>query len=132
MSSTSTSAVVPLLKLSLKFLNTIFFLTAQVPLFISYLFIFFFFPFKVFWFTKCKFVLVLKTIFFFFLKHKLHACRILNFGWYLPKHLEKPKIYRNDPKFFPKWNRVSYYSDLFTDIVFSGQNIMELITLNQT
>ena len=50
--------------LSLKFLNTIFFLTAQVPLFISFLFIFF--PFEDFWFTEYKFVLVLKTIFFFF------------------------------------------------------------------
>ena len=47
--------------LSLKFLNTIFFfLAVQVPLFISFLFIFF--PFEIFWFTKCKFVLVLRTI----------------------------------------------------------------------
>ena len=29
-------------------------------------FIFFFFPFEVSWFTKCKFVLVLNTCFFFF------------------------------------------------------------------
>ena len=51
--------------LSLKFFNTIFFfLAVQVPLFISFLFIFFF-PFEVFWLTECKFVLVLRTIFFF-------------------------------------------------------------------
>ena len=68
--------------LSLKFLNTIFFLAVQVSLFISFLFIFF--PFEVFWFTECKFFLVLRTFFFF--KHKLHTGRILNFGQYLPKH----------------------------------------------
>ena len=38
-----------------------FFLAVQVHLFIS----FFFFPFQVFWFTECKFVLVLRTINFF-------------------------------------------------------------------
>ena len=41
-----------------------FFLAVQVPLFISFLFIFFFFPFEVFWFTEYKFFLVLRTIFF--------------------------------------------------------------------
>ena len=40
-----------------------FFLAIQVPLFISFHF-FSFFPFEVFWFTECKFVLVL-TFFFF-------------------------------------------------------------------
>ena len=52
--------------LSLKFYQYDFcFLAIQVPLFISFLFIFFF-PFEVFWFTECKFVLVLRIIFFFF------------------------------------------------------------------
>ena len=63
--------------LSLKFFNMIFFLTAQVPLFISFLFIFF--PFEVFWFTECKFVLVLKTIFFFFLKSQTSCLPNLEF-----------------------------------------------------
>ena len=46
----------------------------------------FFFPFAIFRCTECKFVLVLRTFFFF--KHKLHAGQILNFGWYLPKYLK--------------------------------------------
>ena len=45
--------------LSLKFLNTIFFNQYR------YLCSFLFFSFEVIWFTKCKFVLVLRTIFFF-------------------------------------------------------------------
>ena len=40
--------------------------------------------------------MVLRTIFFFF-KHKLHAGQILNFSQYL---LKRPKIDRNDLKFF--------------------------------
>ena len=35
--------------------------------------------------------------FFFFLKHKINASQILNFGQYL---LKCPKTDRNDPKFF--------------------------------
>ena len=62
-----------------------FFLVVQVPLFIYFLFIYF--PFEIFWFTECKFVLILRNFFFFF-NHKLHADRILNFGRYLPKHLK--------------------------------------------
>ena len=50
--------------LSLKFLNMIFFKLHRCLC--SFLFHFFFFPFEVFWFTKCKFVLVLRTIFFLF------------------------------------------------------------------
>ena len=60
-------------------------------------FSFFFFLFEIFQYTECKFVLVLRTNFFFFPKHKLHAGKILSFGWYLPK---RPEIDRNDPKFF--------------------------------
>ena len=59
--------------------------------------------------------------FFFFYKHKLHANQVLNFGQYLPKHLETPEIDWNDPKFFPKWNRVGYCSGLFTGTVFFGR-----------
>ena len=36
----------------------------------------------------------------FFFKHKLHAGQILNFGWYLLKHLETLEIDWNDSKFF--------------------------------
>ena len=50
--------------LSLKFLNTIFFKLYRHLC--SFLFFSFFFPFEVFWFTECKFVLVLRIIFFFF------------------------------------------------------------------
>ena len=67
----------------------------QVPLFISFLFIFF--PFKVFHCTECKFVSVLKTFFF---KHKLHTSQILNFGQCLSKCPETLEIDRNDPEFF--------------------------------
>ena len=50
--------------LSFKFLNTIFFQLYKYLC--SFLFFsFFFFPFEVFWFTKCKFFLILRTIFFF-------------------------------------------------------------------
>ena len=72
-----------------------FFLAVQVPLFISFLFIFFF-HLENFWFTECKFVLVFRTIYIYiytYFKHKLHAVRILNFGWYLLKHPEWPKIF---------------------------------------
>ena len=65
----------------------------------SFLFFLFFFPFAIFWCTKYKFVLVLRT---FFLKHKLHAGQILNFSMYLPKCPEnRPKLL----KIFSKWNR---------------------------
>ena len=64
----------------------------QVILFISFIFIFFF-HFEVFQCTKCKFVLILSTFFFF--KHKLHAGQILNFGRYFPKHLKQTEMTRN-------------------------------------
>ena len=61
-----------------------------------YLFLFFiFFPFEIFWCTECKFILVLRTFFFF--KHKLYASQILNFSQYL---LKRPEINRNNSKFF--------------------------------
>ena len=124
-SSTNTSATVHLFKFWVSNFSIWFFLAVQV------LFFFFFFPFKVFWFTECKFVLDLRTIFF---KYKIHAGRILNFSRYLPKHPETPEIDRNDPKFFPKWNRMGYCFGLFTGTVFSSHyswNGMKLITLNQ-
>ena len=54
----------------------------------------FFFPFEVFRCTKCKIVLVLRTLFFFFFffKHKLHTSQILNFGRYLLKRPKTPEI----------------------------------------
>ena len=64
----------------------------------SFHFISFFFPFKVFRCTKCKFVLVLRTFFFF--KHKLHAGQILNFSRYLSKGPKTLEIDWNDSKFF--------------------------------
>ena len=70
--------------LSLKFLNTIFF-SCTILLFISFIF-FFFFPFEVFLFTKCKFILVLRTIFF------LSTNFIPIKSWVLTD------IYRNTPK----------------------------------
>ena len=54
--------------LSLKFLNTIFF----------------FFSFWVFLVYGMQIYFGFNNFFFF--KHKLHASRILNFGWYLSKH----------------------------------------------
>ena len=49
--------------LSFKFLNTIFF--SCIGTFVHFFSFHFFFPFEVFWFTERKFVLVLRTIFFF-------------------------------------------------------------------
>ena len=57
-----------------------FFLAVQVPLFISFLFIFFFFSFWGFLVYRIKIFFCFKKNFFF--KHKLHA------GRYLPKHLK--------------------------------------------
>ena len=129
-SSTNTSTALPLLKFWVLNFSIRFFFFSYTGTFIHFISFHFFFPFEVFWFTECKFVLVLRPIFFF--KHKLHTGRILNFGWYLPKHPEILEIDRNDPKKISKWNRVGYCSGLFTGIVFSSRNGMKLITLNQT
>ena len=67
--------------LSLKFLNTDFFLAIQAPLFISF-FSFSFFSFWGFLVYRMQICFGFKNNFFFF-KHKLHASQILNFGRYL-------------------------------------------------
>ena len=113
-SSTNTSAALPLLKFWVLNFSIRFFS---------------FWGFLVYRMQICS---GFKNNFFFFFKHKLDAGRILNFYWYLPKHPKTPEIDQNDPKFFPKWNRVGYCFGLFTDMVFSGRNGMKLITLNQT
>ena len=72
-----------------------------------------------------------KNDFFFF---KLQTSSQLNLEVW-PVFIETPEIDWNGPKFFPKWNRVGYCSDLFTGTVFSDHynwNRMELIILNQT
>ena len=79
--------------LSLKFFNSIFFSCTST---FVHFFSFNFFPFEIFWFTECKFVLVLRTFFFsFFFK----VWPNLEFRSVVT---ETPEIEQNDPKFFPK------------------------------
>ena len=125
MSSTNISAALPLLKFWVSNFSIWIFFFSCIGTFVHF---FFFFPFEVFfWFTECKFILVLKTFFFFKVQT---SCRP-NLEFRLA-FTETPEIDRNDPKNFPNWNRVGYCSSLFTGTVFSGKNGMKLITLNQT
>ena len=64
MPSTSTSAAVPFLKFWVSNFSIQFFFSCTGT-FVHFFSFHFFFPFDVFWFTECKFVLVLRTIFFF-------------------------------------------------------------------
>ena len=106
MSSTNTSATLPLLKFWVLNFSIRFFFFSCTGTFVHFIYFHFFcFPFKVFWFTKYKFVLVLRTNFFF--KAQTSCWPNLEF-W-----LISIKTPRNS------WNR-SEWPEIFSEVEYGG------------